>query len=724
MAVIGKIRKNFGWGVTVIVALATLAFIFNDFGKKNRRVDKLASVDGMEISLAEFNETTTRLENNYKARTQDGKLTSEQSFQIKTQAYYELVSEKLLNRECGKVGIVVGEQETNDMFLGNFLASEIKQAFTDPTTGQFNAQAVRQVMQQYDKMQPEQQEAWLQMQKNAVSERMNMKYASLIAGSFYMPKAIAKHISDTYDKVVDTRYAVLPFSSIEDDKVKLTEEDYKQYYEQHKKEFKLSEEMRQVEFVKFEVTPSSADIKELNDSVSRVFTELAQTPASEMNGFISTSFENKYDSNYYERSAQNIQALFPDSILQGKGVGAMIEPKMFGNNWVMGRILDEQSRPDSIRFSIIAVYNNKVGAQEIKRTPEQQRALVDSLYSVIVKDTAQFVANVSKYSDDPNTKNQFGDMGWVTDGSIMESMYAPMIACPAGGVFRYMRPDSVGEYIIRVTEKTASKPKIQLASVVIGVRPSEKTIAAIKDKADMFLAKAKNLETMKAMAKKENINVLTSTINVMSYQLDGTPYAREAICWAFGEDVEKGNVSNTAYELKDANEYNTMFVVLGLKDIQEKGYMSLEQLKENPQFERMVKMEKKGQMLLAKANKILKSSTSIEAFAVNAKAVIDTVTGVDFSAPYFGKEGAEMRLIGVVSAAKNIGLRKTAVKGFSGVYAIQIDRISKRPVKEDFNAICQTYAMRMQQRMQQLNPIAILYRDADVKNNFIEHVNK
>lgn len=65
------------------------------------------------------------------------------------------------------------------------------------------------------------------MQKNAVSERLNTKYGSIIAKSFYMPKAMAKHISDTYDQVVDTRYAVLPFASIEDNQVKLTDEDYK-----------------------------------------------------------------------------------------------------------------------------------------------------------------------------------------------------------------------------------------------------------------------------------------------------------------------------------------------------------------------------------------------------------------------------------------------------------------------------------------------------------------
>lgn len=722
MAVIGKIRKHFGWGVTIIVALATLAFIFNDFGKRRSQATEIAKVDGMEVSFSEFESARERNENTYKARTQDGKLTSEQQFQVKAQTYYELVSEKLLNRECEKLGIVVGEEEMNDMFLGTFLSNEVRQLFTDPTTGQFNAQNVRQVMQQYDKMQPEQQAQWNQIQKNAYSERLNSKYASLIAGSFYMPKAMAKHISDTYDQTTDVRYAVLPFSSIDDDKVKLTDEDYQKYYDEHKNEFRLSEEMRQVEFVKFEVVPSQADIKALEDSAMRIFAELSQTEKADMDGFISTSFDNNYDSNYYERSAQNIVALFPDTILKGKGAGSMIEPRISGNNWIMGKILSEQSRPDSIKFSLIAVYNNKTGASEIKRTPEQQKLLIDSLMGVI-KDSASFVENVSKFSDDPNTKNKLGDMGWVTDGTIMESMYEPMINCPVGGVFRFTRPDSVGEYIIRVTDKTVAKPKIQIASVVIGIRPSETTINNFKNKADDFLAKSKNLEAMKALASKQNTNVLTSTINAMSYQLDGTPYAREAICWAFG-DVEKGDVANTVYELQDANQYNTMFIVIGLKDIQEKGFMTLAQLKENPQFVRIVKMEKKAQMLMKKANDILKTTNTIDAFATNAKVAVDTVTGVDFSSPYFGKAGAEMRLVGKLSVVKNTGLLKTAVKGFNGVYAVQVDKISKRAVKEDFNMICQTYNQRMQQRMQQLNPIAILYRDAKVKNNFVQFVNK
>lgn len=719
MAIIGKIRKNFGWGVTVIVALATLAFIFNDFGRQRGGFKDIASVDGMEIGIAEFDNLRELKENELKQ--QYSKLNNEQQYQAKTSAYYELVTEKILDRECEKLGIIIGEEEMNDMFVGTFVASEIRQNFTDPTTGQFNAQQVKQIMQQYNQLAPEQQVIWNRIQKNAYAERLNTKYASLLASSFYMPKAMAKHISDTYDQTTDVRYAVLPFSSIEDDKVKLTDEDYEKYYNEHKNSFLSSEEMRQVEFVKFDVIPSGADIQALTDSAQRVFVELGNTSREDMYGFISTTFENNYDSLYYEVGSRGISMYFPDTLLTGKGVGDMIEPRVVGDNWIMGKILDRQNRPDSIKCSAIAVYNNRVGASEIKRTLQEQTLLVDSLMNVI-KDSAQFTENVTKFSDDPNSKKQFGDMGWIRDGYV-EELYKQMINTNVGGIFRYTLPDSIGEYIIRVTDKTAAKPKIQMATVVIGIRPSEATINNYKNKADDFLAKSKDLTSMKNLASKQNNNVLTSTLSTMSYKLDGTPYAREIVCWAFG-DVKEGEVSNIVYELQDDGAYNTSFVVVGLKEIQEKGFIPLKQLKENPQFERIVKAEKKAQMLIDDANKILKSATSINAFATTAKVTVDTVIGTDFSSYSFGRNGAEMRVIGTLSGIKNTGLQKTPIKGFNGIYVVEVDKIYKRAVKEDFNMIKQTYDNRMQQRMNQINPIAIIYRDAKVENNFIQYVSK
>ena len=725
MAIIGRIRKRGGLAVT-IVSIAILAFIFSDLLTRNRgegMPTKVASIDKMDININEFNSRSEMSENEMRNRMPEGKMTQEQSFQTKIMAFQQLVSEKLLNRECNNLGITVGEDELNDMFLGTFVSNVARQQFTDPTTGQYNAQTVRQIMSQYDKMQPEQQAAWQEMRRNAINERIQQKYGMVLAKSFYMPKAMAKHLSDVYDQTADTRYAVLPYASIDDNQIKVTDKDFEKYYNEHKNQFFTADESREIEFVKFDVQPSPADIKAINDSVVSLFEEMQTTLNEEMEAFVSSVSDVKYDSSYYKRSDRAVSMYFPDSLLAGKGAGSYLTPRQVGNNWVMGKILNEQSRPDSVKFSVIAVFNNKVGAEQIKRTPEQEKAVVDSLYAVISKDSKLFEENVAKFSDDPNTKDNFGDNGWVLDGQIMEDMFQQMIATPVNGVFVYNRPDGVGDYIIKVTDKTELQPKVRIAHVVMGIRPSEKTINDVKDKANIFLSKAKDLTALEAQAQKENLNVNTSYIGQMSYQLDGTPYAREVVSWAYGKKVKEGEVAPEIYELPDVDNFRDMFVVVGLKSIQQKGIIPLETLKKDQGFERLVKIEKKAEQLLAKADGILKSEKTIEGYAAKAGVEVDTVLAVDFSTPYYGKAGAEMKVIGAVSAAKNKGLTKS-IKGSNGVYVVSVDNISKRATKEDVNMIRQQYQMRMNQRMNQLSPIGVLYEMADVDNYFVRYISK
>ena len=57
MAIIGRIRKRGGLAVT-IVAIAILAFVFSDLLTRNNTggmPDKVASIDGMDIGINEYN---------------------------------------------------------------------------------------------------------------------------------------------------------------------------------------------------------------------------------------------------------------------------------------------------------------------------------------------------------------------------------------------------------------------------------------------------------------------------------------------------------------------------------------------------------------------------------------------------------------------------------------------------------------------------------------------
>ena len=705
MAIIGTIRKKAGVLVVAIIALAILSFIFTDlFSNRDPRPTKIANVNGMDISFQEFETTTAKFEERLKQQYNTSSLSNEQSFEAKRQAYQSLVSEKLLKQECENIGLSVSEAEMNDMFFGTFVHPTVRQSFADPTTGQYNPQVVKQYIAQFDKLPEEQKLQWTDFENSVKESRLQEKYNSLVVSSFYMPTKIAEHMSNVSNKVVDSRYVVMPFASVEDNTVKVTEEDYKKYYDQHKNEYTLYEDLRDIEFVKFSVLPSPADVKAVTDSVQKTFAEFQVLEASEIASFVTISSDRVYDSLYYKRDA--LKSVFADSLLAGKTAGSFIAPFQQGTNWIMAKITDIQSRPDSVRFSQILVLNNNA-SKDIKRTPEQAKALTDSLLNVFKANPAAFESSVATYSDDPEAKNNFGDAGWILDGQLQSDLFDKLKVSKEGETFIYDLPNQLGHYIIKLKEKTAPVEKLQVAMIVMGVRASDNTINEIRDKANIFLGSSKTLAEMRALAQKQNLNILTSTVREMDYQLNGTPYCREIVRWAFDEKTELNAVAPEVYELTD------MFLVVGLKDKKEKGVMPLEQVKNY--IESQVKIEKKAEILMEKADKLLASNKTIEAFAAASNLTIDSAMAVDFANPYFAAAGPEMRVIGSLSSASKTGLQKP-VKGFNGVYVLNVDKQYTRPTKEDPKLIQQQFRTKSYQKAQMI--MQVLQLDADIKNHF------
>lgn len=705
MAIIGTIRKKAGVLVVAIIALAILSFIFTDlFSNRDPRPTKIANVNGMDISFQEFETTTAKFEERLKQQYNTSSLSNEQSFEAKRQAYQSLVSEKLLKQECESIGLSVSEAEMNDMFFGTFVHPSVRQSFADPTTGQYNPQVVKQYIAQFDKLPEEQKLQWTDFENSVKESRLQEKYNSLVVSSFYMPTKIAEHMSNVSNKVVDSRYVVMPFASVEDNTVKVTEEDYKKYYDQHKNEYTLYEDLRDIEFVKFSVLPSPADVKAVTDSVQKTFAEFQVLEASEIASFVTISSDRVYDSLYYKRDA--LKSVFADSLLAGKTAGSFIAPFQQGSNWIMAKITDIQSRPDSVRFSQILVLNNNA-SKDIKRTPEQAKALTDSLLNVFKANPAAFESSVATYSDDPEAKNNFGDAGWILDGQLQSDLFDKLKVSKEGETFIYDLPNQLGHYIIKLKEKTAPVEKLQVAMIVMGVRASDNTINEIRDKANIFLGSSKTLAEMRALAQKQNLNILTSTVREMDYQLNGTPYCREIVRWAFDEKTELNAVAPEVYELTD------MFLVVGLKDKKEKGVMPLEQVKNY--IESQVKIEKKAEILMEKADKLLASNKTIEAFATAANLTIDSAMAVDFANPYFAAAGPEMRVIGSLASASKTGLQKP-VKGFNGIYVLNVDKQYTRPTKEDPKLIQQQFRTKSYQKAQMI--MQVLQLDADIKNHF------
>ncbi|MDR1006835.1 MAG: SurA N-terminal domain-containing protein [Bacteroidales bacterium] len=706
MAIIGSIRKHSALAVG-FVAVAIVAFILGDLAQRGQKApNEIAEVDNYDITFAQFNYNLEQAENNMKQQYQTNALTNEQSFQIKQQVYNQLLQESLLAEQFDELGLVIGEEEMNDLFFGDFINPLVRQQIADPKTGQVNVQAIKQQIANFDKWPQEQQVSWKNFETYVRTSTLQQKYENLLSSGFYMPSAIAKHIADASNQTTDSRYVVLPFSSIEDKNVSLTDNDYKKYYNDHIKEFVIPETFREVNFVKFTVNPTPSDVQAISDSVNKIYAEFQQTEAKELPSFVSLNSEHPYDSLYHKKN--ELQSYFPDSILADKGTGTFIAPRQVGSTWVMGKITDIQSRPDSVRFSQIVILNNKV-SKEVTRTKEQADILIDSILKTSKANPNAFESFVQN-SDDPETKQSLGDAGWKLDGTLQSNVFDSIRILPKNSVFLYPLPDSIGAIIIKVTDKTEPVLKYQMATISVDIRPTDKTISAVKDKADIFLGSVKTIDEFVAAAQKQNLNIQTANVRDMDYQLTGTPYCREIIKWIFNDKTEKGEVAAEVYQLND------MFLVVGVKDIWEKGTIPLDKIKN--QLEQQVKLEKKATTLMDKANNLLKSNKTIEAVALAAKGTVDSVGETSFSNPYFAQAGPEMRVIGTLSAAKTTGLQKP-IKGFNGIYIVNVDKIGQKTTKEDPAALQQQYIMKSNQKTSQLRmPLTVLQSKAKIDNHF------
>ena len=119
---------------------------------------------------------------------------------------------------------------------------------------------------------------WVELEKNVRRDREQQKYNSLISKGFYMPKAINEKIASYSSETSNIRVAALPYSSVADEEAVIGDADFKAYYDEHRAEFRVQEEMRELEFIAFPVNPTAEDLADIENDVKKVWDEFQTVP--------------------------------------------------------------------------------------------------------------------------------------------------------------------------------------------------------------------------------------------------------------------------------------------------------------------------------------------------------------------------------------------------------------------------------------------------------------
>ena len=273
MGIIGTIRKH-SWIAVAVVGIAIVAFIIGDLTKNNRGVPDMGKISGNTITAQRFETLMDEAEANYRRQQGVEQIPSDVEYQLREQVWQNLVDETLMGEQYEQLGLTVTARELSDMYTGRFIHPYIRQTFTDPQTGQFNTQIIRYYTENFEQLDTLARQQWVELEKYVKRDRQMQKYNTLVSRGFYMPKTLAHQVAEMNARIASGRVMQLAYQTVADEEITLTDQDFQKYYDEHKADYRVREELRELAFITFPLTPTAADLTNIQREVDSTFVML------------------------------------------------------------------------------------------------------------------------------------------------------------------------------------------------------------------------------------------------------------------------------------------------------------------------------------------------------------------------------------------------------------------------------------------------------------------
>lgn len=708
MAVLGKIRSK-GVILICVIGLALFAFIAEEFFRScdsvsNERRAQVGEVLGDKVNVQDFQKLVDEYTNVIRMTQGRDNLTDEELNQVKDVVWNTFVQNELVNHEAEKLGLKVTDQELQNVLNVGTNPMLLQTPFVNRQTGRFDANLLKQFLAEYKQAQGTNTQMadqyrnlydfWTFVEKTLRQQLLAQKYQALFYGCLLSNPVSAKMAFDDENQESSIQLASFPYSSINDNKVNVTESDLKAKYEELKSRFRQYEETRSIKYVDYQVVPSQADRKALDKTVNEYMKALRDT--ADPSGII-----RKSGSLIAYLGIPQTKAAFPSDIaarLDSIAVGATTTPveNKSDNTLNVIKLISKTELPDSVQMRVI-----QVGGA----TADEASKRADSIYTAL-KAGADFEAIAKKYG-------QTGEKTWITSAQYQN---APSMDNDTRNYIQSINTLGVNEIkniklmqanlILQVTDRRAMTSKYVAAVIKKPIEFSKETYSNAYNNFSRFVSENQTLDAMQKNASKYGFTVRErADVRNSEHYIAGVSDTREAMKWLFGA---KENEVSPLYECGE----NDHLLVLVLTKINKEGYRSLEDESVKSYIRNEVIRDKKAEMLMAQ----VKGVNSVSA-AKGKGAKVDTVNQVTFAAPVFVQSTgmSEPALSGAVAATAKGKFCTQPVKGYGGVYMFQVTDKKARPVKYDEKE----YEQRQRQKMMRYvgNFMQELYFKAGVKDN-------
>ena len=708
MAALGKIRSK-GAFLMGIIGLGLFAFIAEEAFRscestRNNARQQVGEVLGEKINVNEFQKLVDEYTEVIKMQQGAEALNDEQLNQVKDMVWNTFVQTKIVEHEAKQLGLRVTDAELQNVLKAGTNPMLLQTPFVNQQTGRFDANALQKFLAEYDTQRSanpqmaQQYETiykyWTFIEKTLRQQLLAQKYQSLLAHCLLSNPVEAKMAFKEENNESNIQLAAFPYSSIQDDKVQITESDLKAKYDELKPRFQQYVESRDIKYVDFQVTPSAADKNALQKEFAGYAKDLASAEDPSAVVRKSSSLVNYLGIPVGKTAFPSDIAAKLDSMAVGHTSG-IIENTM-DNTLNVIRLIAKQQLPDSIEYRQI-----QVGGA----SADVAHKSADSIYAAL-KAGADFEAVAKKYG-------QTGQKAWMT---TQQYQSAPSMDNDTKNYITSLNMMAVnetknivlpqGNIIVQVLSRKAMTDKYIAAVIKKNIVFSNETYSKAYNKFSSFVSANQTGDDIIKNAAKNGYRVQEANdITTAQHYLANIHGTRDALKWLF--EAKQGAVSQM-YTCGD----NDHLLVAVLTEIHPVGYRSLDDSQVKEMVKAEVMKDKKAEMLMSKLNGV---STLAAAKAKGAK--VADVNQVTFAAPVFVTltGASEPALSGAVYATAKGKFSTKAVKGNAGVYMFQVTNKTMRPGKFDDK----TMEQKLRQKTMQYagNFMNELYINAKVVDN-------
>lgn len=565
--------------VVAAITIAILSFVLTDLlggqnsiflqGDNDRTVGEIA---GEDVDIEEYANLVENMKANY--RNNFGRAPGEaEERTLRDQAWQYLIVEKAFTKVYEDAGVEVGTEELFDMVQGKNVSPDIQQIFINPSTGQFDKERLIQTIASLNTT-PQGRAQWAEFEANLIPARLRVKYDNMMAMTTIATKQQAEQSYKEQTASANVKYVYLPFYSVPDSGITVTDAELKKYINDNKDDFKV-DWTRSINYVTFPIVPSLEDslfyVKELQE--------------------IKTDFESIEDDSTYASAITDSEPFFSEYSINELPVILRSNINILNKGSVIGPYLDNN---DYALFKISDVYEGETGYARashilIKWTDDSDaaKATARSEANAILRDLqngADFAETAKDKSKDGGSAIRGGDLDWFDSNKMVKPFSDAVFGASRVGLINRLVESEFGYHIIKVTE-LPTYTKYKIAMVRRDIDPSQETTDVAFRKADYFAGTSTTLNEFIQNAENDGLTIMEADdIAQNDSNVPRLGSARQVVSWLFNSGEED--------KVSPVHELENQYVVSIMTNETKAGTADLESVR--LEVTNKVKNEKKG----------------------------------------------------------------------------------------------------------------------------------